>query len=324
MNMMALAAVITSSADDSLNLTIMVTMILMTVILPSSLLITFIIALVGWLILRKNTERAYLFMMRTFRRGAKVFLIVLALGLLDSSIRMSFGIIMALLACMAGFVFCGIASRFKYHTPVGKKYLNIVQISSLVKVAAFFGCYICTAKSGILGKYTAVLSKDFLKNIFSKDYGQEFLEQYLFMLGALVVIIALCVTLFSLMGTLSRLGGMLPRNKETGILSSIMSAVLIAVPAIESTTDWRISLDNGQKSLLVIAATFTFVMIVSDISIKFLRYLTCPDLRETEKDSILRGLQAVETELFDEPEKDLTDEEVEEAYKIFQAQKHLG
>ena len=163
-----------------------------------------------------------------------------------------------------------------------------------------------------------------MKNIFSKDYGQEFLEQYLFMLGALVVIIALCVTLFSLMGTLSRLGGMLPRNKETGILSSIMSAVLIAVPAIESITDWRISLDNGQKSLLVIAATFTFVMIVSDISIKFLRYLTCPDLRETEKDSILRGLQAVETELFDEPEKDLTDEEVEEAYKIFQAQKHLG
>lgn len=322
LDMMALAAVITSSAGDSLNLTVMITMILMTVILPTTLLSTLIIAIVGWIILRKDAERAYLFMMRVFRRGARVFLVVLALGLLDSSIRMSAGIIMAIIACVFGFVFCSISSRFKYHTPVGKRYLNIVQVSSALKVAAFFGYYVCLARSGIIGKYVAVVSKDALKNIFSKDYGEKFLEQYLFMLGALAVVAALVVTLSVLTGTLSRLGGMLPRNKETGIFSSLMSVVLIAVPVYESLTDWRIPVDNEGKALLVLAATFTLVMILCDLSTKLLRYMLCPDLRETEKDSILRGLQAVETELFDEPEHELTDEEVEAAYREFQNQRY--
>ena len=320
MDMMALAAVITSASGNSLNMTIVIIMILMTVILPIAMLTALVFALVGWLILHRRSERAYLYMMRVFRRAARVFLIVLALGLLDSSIRMSAGIIVALCLCVFGFAFCSVCSRFKYHTPVGKRYLNIIQFSSAFKLVAFFGYYVCVARSGILGQYIAVVSKDAIKNIFSKDYGEKFLEQYMFMLGALAVIVALVFTLSVLTGTLARWGGMLPRNKETGIFSSLMSVVLIAIPIFESLTDWRIPVDEKGKALLVMASTFTFVMILCDLAVKYLRYALCRDLRETEKDSILRGLQAVETERFDAPEEELTDEMIDELMAPFKEQ----
>lgn len=281
---------------------VMIIMMVMTAILPVILLITLLRALITRLVCRKNAERAYMKVIKSFKSAAVVFIIVMALGLFDNNAAMSVGLIVGLCACVAGYLFAAIASRFKRYTELGRQYLNTVQLTSFIKLAAFIGYFLCVAKSGIIGQYAAIVSKSAMSNIKAQTYGTEFLSQYMFMLLALIGVVALVCTLSILPFTLFRMGGMLGRNKETAMFSTIASIFIIIVPVYVSLEDWRIIIDTNAKVMLIVAVVCWLLMISCEIGLVMWRKTFMTGLRETEKYAVLRGLEDVETEWFDAPE----------------------
>jgi len=303
LNLLALASAFVSGFGTSaLNGIVMVMMVLMTVIMPISLLIALIVALFAFLADRKDTERRYLAMMKAFRRAARVFLLVIAVKLFDMDIGLSFGIIMGLIACVGGFAFSALASHGKRYTPEGKRYMNISQIASLVTLSGFFIFYFGIAYSGAVGQYFAIVAKDAFACIFSKEYGEVFRSQFIFMLFAVLTVAAFVATLSVLTGTLARMGGMLPRHRESLLVPACASLLMIAVPLYMRTVDNRISFDHSQSLALSIAFLGIVIMILAEVAKISLQRILCPTLKESEKYSILRGLDAPETEGFDDEE----------------------
>ncbi len=276
----------------------MIVMILMTIFLPLALWTLITVMLVGSIITVWSAERWYFWMNKCFKAAVRIFAVVLAVLLFSGSINLSWGLIVSLIACILGFVIPSLLARFKSRTADGIKYINVLQMCSAFKLIGFCVFFFCFAKTNLVGQYVSVMFTDVLKNILSQDYGTAFLKQFLFTVISLASIIALFAAFSTVMGTLSRVGGMQKRNKESCMFSTVMCAVLLLAPIIASTFYSGITLDNANMGFVFGAFIGILIMILSEIAIPVCRKHFCKELRESEKDAILRGLETVETEYF--------------------------
>ena len=276
----------------------MIIMILMTVFLPLALWTLISIMLVGTLITVWNAERWYFWMNKCFKAALRIFTVVLAVLLFSGTINLGWGLIISFIACVLGIVIASLFSRLKSRTREGIKYINVLHIASAVKLVGFVVFFLCFAKTNLVGQFVGVIFTDVLKNIFSQDYGTVFLKQFLFTIIAFAAIIALFASFATFIGTLSRAGGMQKRNKESCMFSTVMCAVLILAPIIVSTFYSGVSIANANMGYVFGSFIGILIMILSEIAIPVCRKYFCRDLKETEKDAILRGLETVETEYF--------------------------
>ena len=282
---------------------IMVIMIVMTAALPVVLFCHITVACIGWLFRIANAEKSYTWMNKCYRSVSRVFVMVLALLLLDSSIGLGWGIIVSLLVCASGYFVSVWASTKKNRTPMGKKYINVLLVCSGIKIVGFAAFFVCLAKTGIIGQYLAIIVKDTFGYIASEEYGTVFLKQLVFVILAVIAIIAFAAAMLTLIGALTRIGGMVHRNKELCIFSTVMAMVLLIVPLIVSAFDARIVVSGHIPWLLVGAFLGTLIMLGSEIALPICRKKYCPELKESEKDAVLRGLETIETEAY-EPEEE--------------------
>lgn len=276
----------------------MIIMILMTVFLPLALWTLISIMLIGTLITVWSAERWYFWMNKCFKAALRIFTVVLAMLLFSGTINLGWGLIVSFIACVLGIFIAALFSRLKSRTREGIKYINVLHIASAVKIVGFVVFFLCFAKTNLVGQFVGVIFTDVLKNIFSQDYGTAFLKQFLFTIIAFAAIIALFASFSTFIGTLSRAGGMQKRNKESCMFSTVMCAVLIIAPIIVSTFYSGVSLANANMGYVFGSFIGILIMILSEIAIPVCRKYFCRNLKETEKDAILRGLETVETEYF--------------------------
>ena len=166
----------------------------------------------------------------------------------------------------------------------------------------FLVFYLGMSYSGAIGQYFAIVAKDAWSCIFSQEYGEVFRSQFIFMLFAVLTVAAFIATLSILTGSLSRMGCMMARHRESLLVPACFSILLIIVPLYIKKADPRISLDHSQAVALSIALLGIVLMLLSEISIITLGKILCPTLKESEKYSVLRGIDAPETEGFDDEE----------------------
>lgn len=300
-NIVALGATVVSAYSQSTLLgIIMILMLIMTIVLPISLFIALVIALIGLIVHPNNSEERYLWVMKAFRRASRVYLLVLAIGLFDSNVNFSVGIIIGLAACVSGFAFSAFACRKKKYSDMGRRYLNLIQIISGIETVLFFALYFSIAKSGIIGQYASLIGKRAIPYIRSKEYGKEFLGQFMFILLAFAGIIALIVTLALLPNVLSKLGGMLSANKDSNIFAVCCALALVVIMTIAAVTEKTIVVLPLGTALIVLSFAFSTLLIICEITLKLLRPAFCAGLKETERYAILTGLDVVETEAYDE------------------------
>ena len=300
-NIVALGATVVSAySQGTLMGIIMIIMLVMTVVLPISLFLALLITLIGLLIYVKRPEKRYLWIMKSFRRASRAYLIVLAVLLFDSSVNLSVGILIGLAACIFGFAFSAFSCRKKEYSPVGRTYLNVIQSAAAIQTALYFGLFFCIAKSEIIGQYTALIGKRAIPYIRSKEYGEEFLTQFRFVFLAFIGVVALVVTLSLLPALLSKLGGMSNSNKDSNIFATICTTVLLIVMSLAAVTEKTITVSDKGIIFTVLAFLCSTMLILCEVTVKLLRQSLCQGLKETEKYAILRGLDVVETERFDE------------------------
>ena len=276
----------------------MIVMILMTVFLPLALWTLIFIMLFGSIFTVWSTDRWYFWMNKCFKAAVRIFAVVLAVMLASRVINLSWGLIISLLACVLGFAVAALLTRFKSRTREGIRYINVLQVCSAAKLVGFGIFFLCLAKANIIGRYATIMFMDLIGNILSQDYGVDFLKQFMFTLISLASIIALFAAFSTLMGTLSRVGGMQKRNKESCMFSTFMCGVLLFAPIIASLFYSRAALVNTNTKFVIGAFLGLMLMIFSEIAIPLGRKYLCKGLRESEKDAILRGLETVETEDF--------------------------
>ena len=300
-NIIALGATVVSAYSQSTLLgIIMILMLVMTVVLPISLFITLFITLVGLTVHAKDAEKRYLWVMKAFRRATRVYLLVLAIGLFDSNVDFSVGIIIGLAACVGGFAFSAFACRRKKYSVTGRLYLNLIQLISSIETVLFFALYFSIAKSGVIGQYASLIGKRAIPYIRSKEYGKEFLSQFLFILLAFVGIAALVVFLALLPNVLSKLGGMLPRNQDSNIFAVCCTLALVVALTLAAVTEKTIVVSQLGTALIVLSYAFALLLIICEVTLKLLRPEYCSALKETERYAILTGLDVVETEAYNE------------------------
>ena len=296
------ATVAYTFSEDSVEGGGMVVMILMTVLLPLALwtLISFMV--LGSIFTVWNTERWYYWMNKCLKASIVIYAAVLGVMLTSRAIGLSWGLFLSLLACVTGFAVAALLTRFKSRTKAGIRYINIVQACSATKLIGFAVFFLCYAKSRLFTRYFTVMFRDLIGNILSQDYGTDFLKQFVFTILSLASIIALFAAFSTAMDTLSRFGSMQKRNKETGFFATTMCSVLLLAPIISSRFYPGFSIANARTPYVVGAFIGLFIMISSEVAIPVGRHVFCKDLRESEKDAILRGLETVETELVTEDE----------------------
>ena len=276
---------------------IMVIMLVMTVALPVVLSFHILITAIGWLFRIGNAEKSHLWMSKCFRRAAAIFSMVLALLLFENSIGLGWGMIASFAVCVLGFLMSLWFSTDLNRTAEGKRYINVLLVCSGVKLVGFAAFFVCLARTEILGQYVAVVVKDIIKNIFSKEYGTVFLKQYVSVMLALVAVVAVVAAMLTLVGALARMGGMVHRNKELCLFTTVMALILPAIPLIVALYDDRIVLQSGSMPWLIVGAFCgALVMLGSEIALPICRKKLCAGLKESEKDAVLRGIETIETE----------------------------
>ena len=295
-------AIVSGYSQSTFTGVVLMTSVFMTVIMPVYLLIMLIIAFIIKQKAGKDTEKGYNGVMRCFKLSSVFFILVMALGLFANNMSLSVGVIIGLCACGAGFVFSAVLSRFKKHTQIGRHYMNSVQLMSALKAISFCGFFFFVMRSGVVADYAAIVSRSAIGYIKAQTYGQEFLEQYIFMVLALVGVISLVCALSILPWTLFRMAGMLSKNKETAMFSTVTSIFVILVPLYISISDWRLHVGGDEKIMFLLAGLCWIFMIASEVWLTVWRTQIYSELRESEKYAVLRGLEDVETERFDDPE----------------------
>lgn len=295
-------AIVSGYSQSTFTGVVLMTSVFMTVILPVYLLFMLLLSLILSRVFKKNTEKAYNASMRCFKCSSVFFILVMALGLFANNVKMSVGIIIGLCACGAGFIFSAVISRFKKHTEIGRHYMNSIQLASAFKAIAFCGFFFFVLRSGVVADYAAIVSRSAIGYIKAQTYGQEFLTQYIFMLLAAVGLISLVCALSVLPWTLFRMAGMLSKNKETAIFSTVASIFVVLVPLYISLDDWRLHVGSDAKIMLLLAGLCWIFAVLSEVWLAVWRKQIYSELRESEKYAVLRGLEDVETERFDDPE----------------------
>ena len=297
---LALAITVTHAFSESTVAGIgMIVMVLMTVLLPLALWTLIIFMLIGSVFTVWSAERWYFWTNKCLKASMAIFAIVLAVMLTSRAINLSWGLIISLLACVLGFAVAALLTRFKSRTEAGVRYINVLQICSAGKLVGFGVFFLCFAKTNLISRYFTVIFRDLIGNILSEEYGVVFLKQFMFTLLAIAAIIALFAAFATVMGTLSRIGSMQKRNKESCMPSTIMCGVLLLAPIISATFYPSLALYGVNTKFVVGAFIGLSIMIFSEIAIPLGRKYFCKGLRESEKDAILRGLETVETEDFD-------------------------
>ena len=295
-------AIVSGYSQSTFTGVVLMASVFMTVIMPVYLAVVLILAFIFKRVFKPNAEKIYNAVIRCYKGAAVFFILVMALGLFANNVNMSIGVIIGLCACAAGFVFSAIASRFKKHTELGRHYMNSVQLASAFKAVAFCGFFYFIFKSGVVADYAAIVSRSAIGYIKAQTYGQEFLDQYIFMVLALMGLISLVCALSILPWTLFRMSGMLSKNKETAMFSTVASLFMVVVPLYISMGDWRLHVGSDAKIMLVLAGLCWIFMLLSEIGLTVWRKQIYAELRESEKYAVLRGLEDVETERFDDPE----------------------
>ena len=301
-NILALGATFYSAFTQSKAMMfIMVFMVMLTLIFPIALFITLMKALFGLIIHRRNVEARYLSTMRTFKRAVRTYILIIAMSLLGSGVNLSFGVILGLVSCVLGYLFSAFANRRKTHTPIGTKYLNTVQLLSIAQTGLFFAFFFCLLKTEVVTQYTSIIAKNAIPYIRAKVYGTEFLEQFMFMLTALLTTACLLAALSVLSGAMSRFGGMVGRNKDVNIISSSCTVVLVLLLVIITAKEPDISISG--ISLLFVFLSFLFAALIVSCEVLLIcanKFKFKGNMKESERHAILTGLETVETEVYNE------------------------
>ena len=124
---------------------------------------------------------------------------------------------------------------------------------------------------------------------------------------AAVAVVAIVASMLTLVGALARIGGMVHRNKELCLFTTVMALILPAIPLIVALYDDRIVL-QGEGTVLLILGAFVgaLIMLGSEIALPICRKKLCVGLKESEKDAVLRGIETIETELYVPEEEEIT------------------
>ena len=286
---------------------IMVIMLVMTLALPIILAVHILITAIGWLFRVGNAEKSHLWINKCFKRTAAIFSMVLALLLFDNKIGLGWGMLVSFAICALGFLLSLWFSLDMSRTAEGKRYINVLLSCSGVKIVGFAMFFVCLARTEIFGQYIAIIVKDFSKNISSKEYGTVFLKQYISVMLAAVAVVAIVASMLTLVGALARIGGMVHRNKELCLFTTVMALILPAIPLIVALYDDRIVL-QGEGTVLLILGAFVgaLIMLGSEIALPICRKKLCVGLKESEKDAVLRGIETIETELYVPEEEEIT------------------
>lgn len=280
-------------------LVIMIIMVMLTIIFPSAMFFPLLRALFSLIIHRKNVEKRYLSVMSIFKSTVLVYIVVIGISLLGAGVNLSFGILLGLAGCVLGFLFSAFANRFKSRTDVGRKYLNTIQFASIAQTVFFFCFFFCLLKTEIVTQYTTLISKKVLPYIWSKAYGEEFLDQFMFMLFALATLLSLLASLSILMGAMSRFGGMVGRNKDINIISSSCTVVLTLLLIYSTVREEAIVLSEDLKSYIVLSLVFALLIVSCEVFIICKNHFKFKGrLKESERHAILTGLSTVETEAY--------------------------
>lgn len=281
---------------------IMIIMVLLTVIFPIAMFFPLVRALFTLVIHRRNVEKRYLSIMRIFKSTVKIYIVVIGISLLGSGVNLSLGVLIGLAGCIFGFLFSAFANRFKNRTEIGRKYLNTVQLVSIMQMIFFFCFFNYLLKTEIVTQYTALISRKVIPYIRSKAYGTEFLEQFIFMLLAFATLLSLLASLSVLMGAMSRFGGMVGRNKDINIISSSCTVLLtsLLIYALKKHEEAIVLPDNG-KLYMTLSLVFAVLIVACEVLIICRNQLKFKgQLKESERHAILTGLSTVETETYNE------------------------
>lgn len=250
---------------------------------PLTLLIKGIIAIIGFLLnFSKDWGKAFHKVSKAIFATIALFPLLLFIMILVPEVQFGWAVTSVLWLCVVALVLNLAVSRLKYYEAEDLKYLNILQLLSVVGFGGFLMFFFGFANSDVIsalwkgvGEQDLFALSEIGTNVFS-------------IIMVLLIISGLFSILDLMTQSVTRIACMSKSKSDTHIVSVAMGLLTILAVVYLTKSDFNLDLGENASSFWL-AAAGVVIMFVAEILLKVLPQNLCPTVSDERRREIVTG-----------------------------------
>lgn len=260
-----------------------VMLMIMSFTFPLTLLISSIIAIIGFLChFTSDWGKAFHKVSKAISTAISLFPVLLLLMILVPEVQFGWAVYTVLWLCVTALILNLVASRLKYYEGQDFKYINILQIVSAGSFIGFLMFFFGFAGSNIVNALWDGVARLSITSV------RDIVENILTVLLVIILISGLSGILNYMTQSVTRLACMSKSKSDTHIVAvSFGLATILAIVALIFSS---FSLDLGEGAVaFVIAALGVGIMFAAEIVLMVLPKQLCPEVTAARRREIVTG-----------------------------------
>ncbi len=288
-NFITIIFIIVEAFSESLILgAIYCSLIGLTISLPLVVIIRTLIALISFIVHPKSPDKSYNTICKSLKTIFALFPTLWLFKILAPQVELSSSIATMAILCIVTLVIGLIASRLKLYTPAQFKYVNVLQIVSVVSIVGYLLFMFNVGKTNMFDHLWSNAG-NLLKDIFSKDGA---IESALSLLAILITV----STMFSVCSYITKIAFRLPCMNhvkkltvdDTFLISASVSLAFIIAPIYLMSS--KVKLDFGSdQGAFVTASVGIVIMFVAELLMVILKKTLCASATTDDVRAVLTG-----------------------------------
>ncbi len=287
-NLVCLVMAIMNAFSTNFIVGVCYALILVTVIMvPISCIFNALLCIISMIKNRQNPGKAFHRVGKSFGAIISKFPLILLVKVLVPEVQLGGAIIAMFVAIIVGLVISFLASRLKGYEKAELKYLNVLQICSVVSLVAFLVFFLNMAKTHMLDAFFNKSGSYLMNQVGSLATKQEvdFLPLVLIYLFV-VVLIMICSYLVNIV---TRIACMSSSKKDTHIFTTAAGLALVVIPFVLMNTDFKLELAEAEMSAFYVSCVGLILMFVVEIVLKVLTKTVDADISAERRKEIVTG-----------------------------------
>ena len=248
--------------------------------IPISCVINLFVCLISIFKNITNLGKAFHRVGKSFAKITHKLPIVLLIVALVPDVKLGKGVVGIFAACLGGLAISLIASRLKVYEKPEFKYINLLQIFSLVSVAAFAVFYMNIGKANMIPAFIDATTATGLTQVRSILVDIAFLVLY---------VVALVLFFKYMSKSLTRLACMSASKSDTHLVTALIGLIVAALPFAVNAMDIGVTLSDEQFSAHIVCTVAIALIFVLELVFKILSAVLCRDVKAATKKAIVTG-----------------------------------
>ncbi len=264
-------------------------LIALVVILPVACIISAIGALLGFLGNTDDPGRASHKISKGFHRIINVFPMLLLILVFLPDVKFGGAVYGILALCLVGLGVGVLVSRVKKYEGDDFKYLNILQIGSVVSLIGYILFFVNIVGSKLFNAVFEMLGGHAVNELTAAATGAKKEVDFMPVMLTLILLAVSYFVIKSLTRIVTRIACMSKSKSPTHILSAVIALAVFIIPVMMMNSEPALELAKDQKGNFAAMVVGIFIMLAAEIALTVLPKKLCPACSATRQQEIVTG-----------------------------------